>query len=139
MAARCNLLQPRGSIQSESQEHDKMSNIIDTTSETFEQEVLQAREPVLVDFSAPWCGPCRMLEPLLEQLAEEFAGRVKFVKVNVDNALAVAERFDITGVPTVMIFTGGLIIGTMVGLPALRTLRETLKQVTATPTKPVAV
>jgi len=114
-----------------------MSNIIEATSETFGQEVLQAGEPVLVDFYAPWCGPCRMLAPLLEGLAEEFVGRVKVVKVNVDDAGAVAARYGITGVPTLMIFKGGLIIDTMVGFSSPRALVEKLKSVA--PAAPVSL
>ncbi len=114
-----------------------MSNLIEATSETFGQEVLHASAPVLVDFYAPWCGPCRMLAPMLEKLADELAGRVKVVKVNVDDAGAVAEHYGITGVPTLMIFKGGQVVDTMVGLSSPRALVEKLKSMA--PAAPVPV
>lgn len=105
-----------------------MKHVIEINEADFETEVLQAPGLVLVDFYAPWCGPCKMLAPLLDQLAPEYAGRVKFVKVNVDHAPRVAMRYDITGVPTVMLFRGGLILDTMVGLPHPRALKARLDE-----------
>jgi thioredoxin 1 len=105
-----------------------MKNIIDANETNFETEVLKADGLVLVDFYAPWCGPCKMLAPLLEQLAGPFVGRVKFVKVNVDEAPRLAMRYDITGVPTVMLFRGGLILDTFVGLPHPRALQARLEE-----------
>lgn len=88
-----------------------MKNIIKLTETSFEEEVLRPVGPVLVDFYAPWCGPCKMLAPALEQLAGEFAGRVKIVKVNVDNAPELAMRYDITGVPALKLFRDGEVMG----------------------------
>ena len=93
-----------------------MKNVIELTEADFESEVLQAATPVLVDFYAPWCGPCKMLAPLLEQLAGEFSGRVKFAKVNVDEAPEIAGRYDITSVPTLMLFREGQAIDAVAGL-----------------------
>ncbi len=92
----------------------------------FEQEVTRAGGPVLVDFYAPWCGPCKMLAPVLEKLAAEYAGRVKFTKVNVDEAQRLAYRFDITGVPTLILFQGPLVLDTFVGVPSARDLKASL-------------
>jgi thioredoxin 1 len=104
-----------------------MKNIIELTESNFDPEVLQAPGPVLVDFYAPWCGPCKMLAPLLEQLAGEFAGRVKFAKLNVDEAPEPAGQYNITGVPTLMLFRGGKVIDRVVGLSSLRALKALLE------------
>ena len=113
-----------------------MSRVVEITAESFSREVLEASEPVLADFYAPWCGPCRMLAPVLEQLAEEFDGQVKFVKVNVDDAITLAEQYDVSGVPTLMIFKGGMVLDTIVGLSSLRVLVAKLKSVAGTAPKP---
>jgi len=93
-----------------------MSNVIHVTTEQFENEVLRSTQPVLVDFYATWCPPCKMLSPVLDKLADEFAGRVKVVKVNVEEEFSLAARYGISGVPTLMLFKGGVIVDTMVGL-----------------------
>lgn len=82
----------------------------------FEAQVLRSSKPVLVDFYATWCGPCRMLEPIMDQLARELAGRAQIVKVDVDKVGSVAERYRIMGVPTVMVFSQGRPVQTLVGV-----------------------
>jgi thioredoxin len=81
--------------------------MLDVTDETFDAEVLAAAGPVVVDFWAPWCGPCRAIRPILEQLEAQAAGRVAFAKLNVDENSDVASRYSVLSLPTVMVFEGG--------------------------------
>jgi thioredoxin 1 len=111
-----------------------MKNIVELNTTNFKQEVLQAAGPVVVDFYAPWCGPCKMLAPLLEQLAGELAGRVKFAKANVDDMLDEAASYGITGVPTLMLFRDGKNVDQMVGMSSGRQLKAWL-ETAAEPTK----
>lgn len=84
-----------------------MANLPEISESTFDSEVLAAQEPVLVDFSAVWCGPCKMLDPIVEELANEWNGKVKVVKLDVDHAPGVAMKYQVMGVPTLMLFVGG--------------------------------
>ena len=102
----CNFSGVRGSVKVATMDF-AMKNIIELTETNFETEVVRATGPVLVDFYAPWCGPCRMLAPLLEQFAAEFSGKVKFAKVNIDDAPALAGEYEISSVPTLMVFRDG--------------------------------
>jgi thioredoxin 1 len=86
------------------------------TSAEYEREVLQSELPVVVDFYASWCGPCRMMAPLLDALGAKFAGRVKFVKVNVEEAPSIAASYNISGVPTLLFIKDGRVVDGMVGL-----------------------
>ncbi len=86
------------------------------TKDNFEEEVLHATVPVMVDFWAPWCGPCRMLGPTIEQIAEEYEGKAKVGKVNVDEERELAEQFGIASIPTVLVFKNGEVTDTSVGL-----------------------
>ena len=90
--------------------------IVTLTKDNFQQEVMQAAEPVLVDFWASWCGPCRMLSPIVDQLAEELGGKVKVGKVNVDDEQALAEQFRIMTIPTLMLFKGDQQVAASVGV-----------------------
>jgi len=92
------------------------NNIIEVTDMNFDQEVLQSDKPVVVDFWAPWCAPCRMLAPIFEQLANQYWDKIKFVKVNVDENPTSAIRFNIQWIPTVMIFKNWQPIQTIVGV-----------------------
>jgi len=84
-----------------------MANIPEIDEGTFESEVLTASNPVLVDFSAVWCAPCKMLDPIVEELASEWNGKVKFVKLDVDHAPEIAMKYQVLGVPTLMLFMDG--------------------------------
>jgi thioredoxin 1 len=93
-----------------------MSNVLELNGENFESEVVNSEVPVLVDFWAPWCGPCKMIGPIIEELAGEFDGKAKIGKVNVDNNQDLAAKFGIKGIPTVMLFKGGESVNNFVGL-----------------------
>src|SRR5947209_5644590 len=84
-----------------------MAGPLTITASNFETEVLQATTPVLVDFWAPWCGPCRMVAPAVEEMATQYAGKLKVGKVNVDDHPAIAQRYGITGIPALLFFKGG--------------------------------
>ena len=86
------------------------------TKDNFKQEVLDSRIPVLVDFWAVWCGPCRMLAPTVEELAKEYEGKVKVGKVNVDDEGELAMQFRISSIPTLMLFKNGKVAETMIGV-----------------------
>lgn len=91
---------------------DKISHISDST---FEQEVLKNDQPVLVDYWAEWCGPCKMIAPILDEIAEEYEGKLKIAKLNIDDNPATPPKFGIRGIPTLMIFKGGDVAATKVG------------------------
>ncbi|RME91521.1 MAG: thioredoxin [Anaerolineae bacterium] len=92
-----------------------MSDVFAVTEETFDQEVLAASLPVLVDFSAVWCGPCKMLDPIIHQLAKEWEGKVKVVKVDADQNPDIVARYGVMGIPTLLLFKEGEIKERLVG------------------------
>ncbi len=89
--------------------------IVHVTDDTFEAEVLKAEQPVLVDYWAEWCGPCRMIAPILDDVAADYAGRVKICKLNVDENQATPPKYGIRGIPTLMLFRNGNVEATKVG------------------------
>jgi thioredoxin 1 len=94
----------------------KSENLVEFTTENWEKEVLQSQQPVVVDFWAPWCGPCRMLTPIIDRVAGQFAGKVKVGKLNIDNNQDIAVRYGISAIPQVHIFKGGSPVEHLVGL-----------------------
>ncbi len=106
--------------------------IIELTAENFDAEVLNSDKPVLVDFWAEWCAPCRMLAPTIDQVASDYAGRVKVGKLNVDEFGEIAARYQIRGIPTILVFNGGEVHDQMVGAGSRETIVRMVDKVAAT-------
>jgi thioredoxin 1 len=104
-------------------------NTLEITDDNFQSEVVNSSIPVLVDFWAPWCGPCRQIAPLIDQLADEYAGSVKIGKLNVDDNPQVASQFGIQSIPTLMIFKNGEVAERFVGAPPRVRLTSALDSV----------
>ena len=101
--------------------------ILTVTKDNFEQEVLGSDLPVLVDFWASWCGPCRMFSPIVDEFAEENEGKVQVGKINVDEEQELAARYGVMSIPTAILFKGGEAVSTLVGVQPKETLEELLK------------
>ena len=101
-----------------------MSNVRKIEEAAFDQEVLASTQPVLIDFYADWCGPCKMIAPVVDQIAEGYAGKLMVGKVDVDNAQSIAMRFGVMGIPTLGIFQNGQMVDRLVGYPGPAGVRE---------------
>jgi thioredoxin 1 len=103
-----------------------MGNVPELSHDNFEAEVLRSSAPVLVDFWAPWCGPCRQITPMIEQLAAENAGSVKVLKVNIDDNPQTAQAYGVMSIPTLMVFKNGEVTDRFVGVQPKARLQEAL-------------
>ena len=101
-----------------------MAEVQATTTSRWEEDVLRSKTPVLVDFWAEWCGPCRMLAPVVEELAREYEGRIKFLKLNVDENQDIAMKYQIYSIPTLLLFKDGKIIGQHIGATSKDVLKR---------------
>jgi thioredoxin 1 len=107
------------------------TNIINLTQDNFSKEVLESSTPILVDFWAEWCGPCKMIAPVLDELAQEYDGRVKIGKVNIDNEQGLAAEYGVRAIPTLLLFQKGQVAEQIVGLKSKRDLKTSFDKVAA--------
>jgi thioredoxin 1 len=104
------------------------ANVLELTDTNFQAEVLNSQQPVLVDFWAPWCGPCRKIAPMIDELASEYAGAARVGKVNIDDNQQLAMSYGIESIPTLMVFKGGQPTQRFVGMPGKSKLQEAIDQ-----------
>ena len=105
-----------------------MSEVLEINDESFETEVLNSDIPVVVDFWATWCGPCRKLSPVIDEIAQNFDGKVKFAKINTENSLETAKKYSISGLPTLLIFNQGDTVERMTGLMPKSTIISNIEK-----------
>ena len=105
-----------------------MGAVAEISDRNFKSDVLDSKEPVLVDFWAPWCGPCRMIAPMVEELANENKGTIKVTKINIDDNPEAAQNYGVSSIPTLMIFKGGEVVERMVGVQPKSRLQQALDE-----------
>jgi len=105
-----------------------MANVLEISDQSFETEVLQSPVPVLIDFWAPWCAPCRAIAPVVEELAKEYQGRIKVVKLNVDDNPQTPTRYGVRGIPNLILFQGGTVREQIVGAVPKKRLVDAITQ-----------
>ncbi len=103
-----------------------MGNVNELKDADFDAEVLKSDKPVLVDFWAPWCGPCRMIAPVVEELAEENSGSIKVFKLDIDKNPDAAQKYGVSSIPTLMVFNGGEVVERLVGVQPKNRLQQSL-------------
>ena len=105
-----------------------MAKPTEVTDNSWDTEVLKSDQPVLVDFWAPWCGPCRMVAPIVDELATEYDGKVKFLKLNTDDNVQTASRYGVRSIPTLMMFKGGEAVDHVIGFRPKSQLKQTIEK-----------
>ena len=105
-----------------------MTKPVDVNDTEWDNEVLKSELPVLVDFWAPWCGPCRMVSPIVEELADEYSGKVRFYKLNTDDNVETASKYGIRSIPTLLVFKGGQLVDQLIGFRPKSDLKRSLEK-----------
>ncbi len=106
-----------------------MGNAVEVTSQTWQEEVVQSSTPVMVDFWAAWCGPCKMIAPTIEELAEEYKGQMKVCKLNTDESPEIASQHQIMGIPSLLFFKEGKVIDKIVGAASKKQFKEKIDEI----------